>query len=82
MMKNDASENVIIEERISTVSGETAVRKYSKGKMLGKGGFATCFEFVNLETKKVTASKIIPKSTLTKSRAKQKVPTPLFHPLK
>ena len=73
MIKNDTPETVIVEEKISTVSGETAVRKYSKGKMLGKGGFATCYEFVNLETKKVTASKIIPKNTLTKSRAKQKV---------
>jgi len=73
MIKNEVSENVIIEEKIATVSGETATRKYSKGKMLGKGGFATCFEFVNIETKKVTASKIIPKSTLTKSRAKQKL---------
>ena len=73
MIKNDTQENVIIEERISTVSGETAVRKYSKGKLLGKGGFASCFEFVNIETKKVTAAKVIQKNTLTKSRAKQKV---------
>jgi polo-like kinase 1 len=64
---------VIIEERISTVSGETAVRKYSKGKLLGKGGFAKCYEFVNLDNKKVLASKVILKSSLTKSRAKQKL---------
>ena len=72
-MKSDNAEAVIIEEKISTVSGDTAVRKYSKGKLLGKGGFASCFEFVNLETKKVVAAKVIPKNTLTKSRAKQKV---------
>jgi polo-like kinase 1 len=78
MIKNDTPENVIIEERISTVSGETAVRKYSKGKLLGKGGFASCFEFVNVETKKVTAAKVILKSTLTKSRAKQKVKRVFF----
>ena len=64
---------VIIEEKIATVSGEAAVRKYSKGKLLGKGGFAKCFEFVNLETKKLSASKLIQKNSLTKNRAKQKV---------
>lgn len=41
--------------------------------MLGKGGFAKCYEVTNLENKKVLAGKIICKSTLTKSRAKQKV---------
>jgi len=66
-------QNVIVEERISTVSGETAVRRYNRGHLLGKGGFAKCYEFVNLETKKVSAAKIINKASLTKSRAKQKV---------
>lgn len=73
MIKDDKSENIIIEEKISTVSGESAVRKYSKGKHLGKGGFATCYEFTNLENKKNCAAKIIPKSSLVKSRAKAKV---------
>ncbi len=63
----------IIEERISKVNGDFAVKKYSKGKLLGKGGFAKCFEVVNLENKKVLAAKIIQKSSLTKSRARQKV---------
>ena len=44
-----------------------------KGKFLGKGGFAKCLEFVNAETKFVHAAKIIQKSSLTKSRAKQKL---------
>ena len=66
--------NEIIEEKISTVSGESAVRKYLKGRMLGKGGFASCYQFTNLENKQILASKVIPKSSLTKSRSKQKVP--------
>jgi len=41
--------------------------------MLGKGGFAKCFEITNLENKKILAAKIIQKSSLTKSRARQKV---------
>jgi len=45
-------------------------KKYLKGKFLGKGGFAKCYEFNNLENKRLSAAKIIQKSSLTKSRAK------------
>lgn len=40
---------------------------------MGKGGFAKCYEFVNVETNKLSAAKIIDKTSLTKSRAKQKL---------
>jgi len=63
----------IVEEKISKVGGDPQIRKYSKGKLLGKGGFAKCYEFTSLETKKLTAAKIIAKSTLTKTRARQKL---------
>jgi len=70
----EGGDNVaIIEERISKVNGDFAVKKYAKGKLLGKGGFAKCFEVTNLESKKVLAAKIIQKSSLTKSRARQKL---------
>jgi len=70
----DSADNVaIIEERISKVNGDFAVRKYAKGKLLGKGGFAKCFEVTNLENKKILAAKIITKASLTKSRARQKL---------
>jgi len=68
-----ADQVVIIEERVSKVNGDFTVKKYSKGKMLGKGGFAKCYEIVNLENKKVSAAKIIVKSSLTKTRARQKL---------
>ena len=72
--RNEASDTSgIIEERISKVNGEVTIRKYAKGKLLGKGGFAKCFEITNLDTKKVLAAKIIQKSSLAKSRARQKV---------
>jgi polo-like kinase 1 len=48
-------------------------KDYSKGRFLGKGGFAKCYEFVEIETKKRFAAKVIPKSSLKKKRAKQKV---------
>lgn len=49
------------------------IKKYIKGKFLGKGGFAKCYEVSNMETKKISAIKIISKETIKKSKAKQKV---------
>jgi len=46
------------------------VRRYIKGKFLGKGGFAKCYEFTSQETGAITAAKVILKASLTKSRAK------------
>ena len=63
----------IVEEKITKVTGEIQIRKYIKGRLLGKGGFAKCYEFINTETKKITAAKVIPKQSLVKSRAKQKL---------
>ena len=63
----------IVEEKITKVSGEVQIRKYIKGRLLGKGGFAKCYEFINQETEHSSAAKIIPKKSLVKSRAKQKL---------
>jgi polo-like kinase 1 len=66
----DNMAQVIVEEKVVKFNGDICIKKYLKGKFLGKGGFAKCYEFSNLETKRITAAKIIQKSTLTKSRAK------------
>lgn len=71
----DPDQPAIVEEKIVRVNGEIAIRQYSKGRFLGKGGFARCYEFCSTETRKLTASKIVPKASLTKSRAKQKLMT-------
>ena len=75
--KNVTADNpdqpIIIEEKITKVNGDSAVKRYLRGKLLGKGGFAKCFEVTNQETKRVQAAKIIVKSSLTKSRARQKL---------
>lgn len=65
----------IIEEKIIKVTGDIQIRKYLKGKFLGKGGFAKCYEFTNLDSKKIYAAKIVSKASLVKSRAKQKLIT-------
>ena len=63
----------IIEEKVNKPNGETAIRKYIKGKFLGKGGFAKVYEFVQQDSKVASAGKVVVKSSLTKSRAKQKL---------
>ena len=71
---NEPEQNaVIVEEKIMKVTGDFQIRKYYKGRLLGKGGFAKCYEFVCAENKKVFAAKVIAKSSLVKSRAKQKL---------
>lgn len=63
----------IIEEIIPNSDGELNIKKYAKGKILGKGGFGTCFQFEDLETKKVFAAKIIKKSSLKKPRIQERL---------
>ena len=49
------------------------MRRYLKGKFLGKGGFAKCYEFQALDPPKgapIMAAKVVCKETLVKSRAK------------
>jgi polo-like kinase 1 len=67
--------NLIIEEKVILQNNTIKVKKYKKGKHLGKGGFANCFEITNLENGSISAVKVIPKNGLIKPRAKQKLIT-------
>jgi len=49
------------------------VATYIRGRFLGKGGFAKCYEMTDARTQRVYAGKIIDKSTVTKLRARQKL---------
>ena len=68
-----ADNQSIVEEKITKVNGDIQIRKYIKGRLLGKGGFAKCYEFINQENDHSSAAKVIPKKSLVKSRAKQKL---------
>lgn len=70
---DDSERGINVEEKVVKANGELAIKRYNKGKFLGKGGFARVYEFMNLETRKITAAKIVPKASLTRSRAKQKL---------
>lgn len=63
----------LIEEHIPSADGISQVRKYSKRKFLGKGGFARVYEFMVVDTQRLIAAKIIGKDQLTKIRRRQKL---------
>ncbi len=63
----------ILEEKFTNERGELCLRRYQKGRFLGKGGFAKCYEVRDLVSGRILAAKIIDKSTLTKGRAQQKL---------
>ena len=62
-----------IEERVQRSNGQEAIKKYIKGKLLGKGGFAKCFELKCISNQRTYAGKIISKSNITKQSAKTKL---------
>lgn len=72
---DDLDANAVIEEKVVKSNGEVAVQRYNKGRFLGKGGFARCYEIINQDSRKLQAAKIVPKASLTKARAKQKLMT-------
>ena len=70
---NIDSQVIIVEEKVTNAYGEPTIRKYTRGKFLGKGGFAKCYEFTNIESQKISAAKIVPKASLQKSRQRAKL---------
>ncbi|XP_074640436.1 serine/threonine-protein kinase PLK1-like isoform X2 [Tubulanus polymorphus] len=46
---------------------------YTRGKLLGKGGFANCYELTDLNTKRVYAGKIVPKTRISKPHQREKI---------
>ena len=45
----------VVEEKVVKVTGDIQIKKYNKGRLLGKGGFARCFEFTSQDSKKIYA---------------------------
>ena len=62
---------IIIDPR--PVPGRPNGRRYLRGKILGKGGFAKCYEATDLDTRELWAVKIVAKASLVKQRAKVKL---------
>ena len=77
-MKKDGPKDVellktVIEEKINDANSEKKIRKYKKGKLLGRGGFARCYEFICQDNNKVFAAKVINKQNLETKRQKDKL---------
>lgn len=71
MSKPDFREGSFVEERDKT--GRTCGR-YRIGKLLGRGGFAKCFEMYDLDgTGECLAGKVIDRASLQKSKTLQKL---------
>ena len=65
--------DALIIEKLNNNLNENQIKKYKKIRLLGKGGFAHCYEIFDEESHQSLAGKIIPKTNLIKSRAKQKL---------
>jgi len=63
----------MIQEKHTKSNGQVVEHIYYKGKMIGEGGFAQCYEFTDMEVHKVFAAKIINKEILKDKQVKQKV---------
>lgn len=48
-------------------------RSFVRGRFLGKGGFARCYELAEAESREVFAGKVVPKSLLVKPHQKEKM---------
>ncbi|TNN43654.1 Serine/threonine-protein kinase PLK1 [Liparis tanakae] len=49
------------------------MKRYARGRFLGKGGFAKCYEITDTETNQVFAGKIVPKSLILKQHQREKM---------
>uniref|UniRef100_H3DCR5 Serine/threonine-protein kinase PLK n=1 Tax=Tetraodon nigroviridis TaxID=99883 RepID=H3DCR5_TETNG len=60
-------------ELAQVVTDSKTGRSYSKGKLLGKGGFARCYEMTDLSNNKMYAVKVIPQSRVSKPHQREKI---------
>nr|XP_002731770.1 PREDICTED: serine/threonine-protein kinase PLK2-like isoform X1 [Saccoglossus kowalevskii] len=55
------------------ISDPTSDKQYVRGRLLGKGGFARCYELTESTSKVLYAGKIIPKTRISKPHQRQKL---------
>ncbi|KAG5847685.1 serine/threonine-protein kinase PLK3 [Anguilla anguilla] len=60
-------------ELAQVVADSKTGRCYCKGKLLGKGGFARCYEMTDLANNKMYAVKVIPQSRVSKPHQRDKI---------
>lgn len=68
-----SSEQTVTRDVPDVVVDRKTKKKYAKGRFLGKGGFAKCYELTDMDTNVVYAGKVVPKALLLKSHQKEKM---------
>ncbi|KAG9262981.1 serine/threonine-protein kinase PLK2 [Astyanax mexicanus] len=66
-------EDAAPQEMSRIISDSSTGRCYCRGKVLGKGGFAKCYELTDLSSGKVYAVKIIPHTRVSKPHQREKI---------
>lgn len=66
-------EDLRVKEVPDIVVDPSSKKRYLKGRFLGKGGFAKCYELTDTDTKKIYAGKIVSKQLLVKPHQKDKM---------
>ena len=61
---------IVIEEKINN---SDKIVKYERGKFLGKGGFAKCYEMKRVDTGKIYAAKLFEKKALVNQKSRNKL---------
>jgi polo-like kinase 1 len=55
------------------LTDKTGQKRYARGKLLGTGGFAKCFEAICLADRRTYALKVIPKKEINERRKRYKL---------
>ena len=74
--KNNKEQEFIVETPIEVEEHEIstgAIIKYERGKFLGKGGFAKCYEMKRVDNGRIFAAKVFDKKGLSNGRSKKKL---------
>ncbi|KAF7254298.1 Serine/threonine-protein kinase PLK3 [Varanus komodoensis] len=71
--KSDRTEQPKAAETTRIISDPVTGRSYSRGRLLGKGGFARCYEVTDLSSNKTYAVKVIPHSRVAKPHQREKI---------
>ncbi|MGH0142024.1 UNVERIFIED_CONTAM: hypothetical protein FKN15_030023 [Acipenser sinensis] len=69
----DPSKSAPLKEIPDILVDPRTKKRYLRGRFLGKGGFAKCYEITDMDTKEVFAGKVVPKSMLLKPHQKEKM---------
>lgn len=64
---------IIEDSSIRRADDAAYVKRYKRGRYLGKGGFAKCYELTSMDSNRSYAGKIIPKTSLAKPSSRKKL---------